>query len=183
MNHRVVATLSLALALVSSAALTGCCKGKSGSTGTTGTSGTTGELVTIPNAGVKFNAPGGWVQYPGGDWKRFKPSDSTARLAFVTFDRPGESTARIGQIAGQLDIGAVQWGSAHPSLIGPDKLKANIGDGKCKITGSTDECYVEYATVDTGKSTQLLIVYVVNLTKGAQNKANASAAIQSLSKM
>jgi hypothetical protein len=182
MKHRVVAALSLALAVVSSAALTGCCKGKD-SGGSTAASGTTGELVTIPNAGVKFNAPGGWVQYPGGDWKRFKPADSTARLAFVTFDRPGESTARIGQIAGQLDIGAVQWGSPHQSLIGPDKLKANIGDGKCKIPNSTDDCYVEYATVDTGKSTQMLIVYVVNLTKGAPNKANAAAAIQSLSKM
>lgn len=185
MKQGLVAALALGCALVSATALTGCCGKSKGSSGSTGSSaGTTGELVTITEAGVKLNAPGGWLRYPAGRWVRFKPADNTARLAFITFDRPGESTALIGQMAQQLEIGAVSWkGSQTPGTIGPNRLPAMIGKGDCKIGGTNEDCYVEYATVNPGGSNQVLIVYVVNLTKGAQHKANAAAAVQSLSKI
>lgn len=178
MKQGLAAAFFLGLTVASTAAMTGCC-GKKGSSATLGT---TGELVSINEAGVKLNAPGGWIRYPAGRWVRFKPSDDMARLAFVTFDRPGESTALIGQMAGQLGIGSVNWrADAENGTIGPDKLPARIGKGDCKI--GNDPCYVEYATVNPGRNTQLLIVYVVNTAKGAIHKANAQAAVASLSKL
>ena len=110
MKQGLVAGALLFSTLLSAPLMTGCRKksgstgstGSTGPTGTTKTSGVTGELVDIPEAGVKFNAPGGWTRYPAGRWVRFKPADNGARLAFVTFDRPGESTALIGQISQNL---------------------------------------------------------------------------------
>ncbi|RYE85660.1 MAG: hypothetical protein EOO75_16710 [Myxococcales bacterium] len=180
MKHGLAAAFFLGLAVASTAAMTGCC-GKKGSSALLGT---TGELVTINEAGVKINAPGGWVRYPAGRWVRFKPSDNMARLAFVTFDRPGEATALIGQMASQLELGSVVWrADAENGTIGPDKLPARIGKGDCKIGASNEPCYVEYATVNPGRNTQLLVVYVVNTAKGAMHKANAQAAVASLSKI
>lgn len=182
MKQGVVAALALCSFLVAAPMVAGCCKKSGSDSGSS--SGTTGELVTISEAGVKLNAPGGWLRYPAGRWVRFKPADNTARLAFVTFDRPGESTSLIGQIASNLDIGAIKWkGSQESGAIGPNKLPAMIGKGDCTVGGTNEPCYVEYATVNPGRSTQLLIVYVVNLAKGAHHKANAAAAVSSISKI
>ncbi|MCS6901934.1 MAG: hypothetical protein RMJ98_20085 [Myxococcales bacterium] len=168
--------------------LDGCCrKSKTDtktSTGPTGVSaGTTGETVTIPNAGVQFNAPGGWTRTPFGDWIKYLSPDKYAALAFVTFNKPGESTRRISEMVRLLDMASPpDWGARKVGTLGPNSLKANIGDGPCTLNGG-DPCYFEYATVDTGNSNQLLIVYIVNTAKGKQHKDNASASIRSLRKM
>jgi hypothetical protein len=180
--------------LLLAAPLAGCCRksgttGKdtgttTGNTGNTGTSaGSTGETVTIPNAGVQFNAPGGWARTPFGDWIKYLSPDKYAALAFVTFNKPNESTRRISEMVRLLDMAAPpDWGARKVGTLGPSSLKANIGDGPCTLNGG-DPCYFEYATVDTGNSNQLLIVYIVNTAKGKHHKNNASAAIRSLRKM
>lgn len=161
-------------------AASGCCGKKSG-TGSTDT-GSTSDLVTVQKAGVEFNAPSGWTKYTDGDWTKFKPSDNYARLAFVVFDRPNESTSRIGQIAAQLGLGQITWsGDAKIETIGQGNFPARAGEGHCQI--GSDPGYVWYATVNPGTSEQLLVVYAVNTTHGAFHKANAEAAIKSLRKM
>jgi hypothetical protein len=193
MKQGLMAGMALCSALVLAPMVTGCCKkpgsssssgsGMSGSTG----GGVTGELVTIPEAGLKFNAPGGWTRYPAGRWVRFKPADNGARLAFVTFDRPGESTALIGQISQNLDITSLDWRSVSQGTIGPNALPTPVtGEtppGKCKLASTGEDCYAWYTTVNPGRSTQLLIVYTVVTAKSAVHKANAQAAIRSLSKL
>jgi hypothetical protein len=178
-------------ALLAAPLVTGCCRkpGSSSSSGTTtktstgGPTGSTAETVQIPNAGVQFNAPSGWTRAPFGDWIKYLAPDKYAAVAFVTFTKPNESTRRIGEMVRLLDLAEPpEWGARKVGTLGPNALTANIGDGPCKLAGG-DPCYFEYATVNTGTSTQLLIVYVVNTAKGKQHKSNASAAIRSLRKM
>jgi hypothetical protein len=181
MKQSVWGSLALGFAVATSVALTGCC-GKKGTSGSS--SGSTAEKVTIAEAGVKFNAPAGWSKKTDGDWVKFSPSDNFATLGFVVFDRPNESTRRIGEMVRQLNLaGPPAWaGSNTPTSIGPNALPAQTAHGSCKMTNG-DPCLVEYFTVNPGGSNQLLIVYAVNTAKGAAHKANASAAVRSLSKI
>lgn len=185
MNHKLFAGVLFCSALISAPSLVGCCKGKG--SGTSSASGTTGEVATIPEAGVKFNAPGGWTRYSTDRWVRFKPDDNGARLAFVTFNRPNESTALIGQISRNLDITGLSWRSINVAPIGPNQLTTPVSGettpGGCKLASSGADCYAWYTTVNPGGSTQILIVYTVVSSKAAIHKPNAEAAIRTLSKI
>jgi hypothetical protein len=162
---------------------TGCCRksGSSGSSSGTLQKGATSSLVTMGNAGVQFNAPAGWVRYSDGDWTKFKPTDNTARLAFVTFDRPGEATSRIGQIAGQLGLSGIAWGDAKVGNIGPNALPARMGDGSATL--GSDPAYVWYATINPGGAQQVLVVYAVNNRVGKFHQTNADAAVKTIRKL
>lgn len=160
-------------------ALTGCCK-KSSSSGSS-SSGSTGETVNMSSAKIKFDAPAGWVRRETGRWTQYMAPDKLASLAFVTFDKPGESTSLIGQMAGVLGVGAVSWqGSQSSANLGRGGFPSKIGEGTCQINGNGDPCYVWYATVNPGTSTQVLIVYAVNTKAGSHHKANAKASVDSL---
>lgn len=186
MKHGLVAALFLGLTVASTAAMTGCCGGKKGGTAVLGT---TGELVTIANAGLKFNIPGGWFAQPAGDWKLYKTPDNAARLGFVTFDKPNESTRRIGEISTALGlvISGGDWRPTNDKAIGPHQLRLSTSGetpaGSCKTAKTNEDCYTWYATVDSGRSTQLLIVYAVTNSSKAKHLPNVQAAVQSLSKM
>ena len=143
--------------------------------------GATAELVKLPHARAQLNAPAGWTKYESSDWTKFRPADNLARLALVSFGKQSEATARVGEIATQLGLGQVAWGTGHNDTIGPDLLPARTGDGTCKI--GPDPCYVWYATVDAGGAERILIVYAVNATAGQQHKTNAQAAVRSLRKL
>lgn len=143
--------------------------------------GVTAELVKISQARAQLNAPAGWTKYESAAWTKFRPDDNLARLAFVSFSKPGDATARVGEIAAQLGLGQVTWGVGRSEMIGPDLLPARTGDGTCKI--GPDPCYVWYATVDAGGAERILIVYAVNSIAGSQHKSNAQAAVRSLRKL
>ncbi len=197
MKHGWLTALFLGLTLLSTTAMTGCCgKKTSGGTSsgtTTGTStaviGATGEVVNITEAGLKFNVPGGWLPAPAGDWKLYKTSDNQARLGLVTFTQPRESTARIGQIASTLglSIPGGDWRPTADRAVGPNQLRiSNAGEtrpGSCKTLKTNEDCYAWYATVDSGNSTQLLVVYAVVNSAQSKHLPNARAAVQSISKM
>lgn len=178
MKLRSVVAVCGALAMAS--VVTGCCGKKSGSSSSS-SGGSTGELAVMSNAKVQFNAPAGWNRLSGANgWTQFMAPDKYASLAFVTFDKPGESTARIGQMAGVLNVDNIQWGSSQGSAnIGRNGFPSRYGEGTCKIAGG-DPCYLWYATVNPGTSQQVLIVYAVNTKVGSHHKPNAKAAVDSL---
>lgn len=159
---------------------TGCCRKSSSSSSSTGG----GNTVTMSNAKVKFDAPAGWLRTPHSDgWTQYMAPDKYASLAFVTFNKPGESTARIGQMAGVLGVDNIAWGSGQGAAnIGPNKYPSRYGEGTCKIHGG-DACYLWYATVNPGTSEQVLIVYAVNTVRGTYHKQRAKEAVDSLRAM
>jgi hypothetical protein len=105
---------SIALALTVSA----CCgKGKQEASGVTEPASgaaasaapvAASQKVSIGHGGVSLMSPPGWNVQRKGDWTLLITppvnNDSDAVIGFVTFDRPGESTSRIGQIASVLDL-------------------------------------------------------------------------------
>lgn len=174
---RAIVAITMMGAILSS---TGCCR--KGSSGTaTLQKGSTATLITMGRAGVQFNSPSGWTRYNEGDWTKFKPTDNTARLAFVTFDRAGEATSRIGQIAGQLGLTGINWGDAKVGNIGPNSFPARMGDGSATLGG--DPAYVWYATINPGGPQQVLVVYAVNNRIGKFHQPNADAAVKSIRKL
>lgn len=140
----------------------------------------TGELVHVGSAPAVFNAPAGWQRYPSGDWTRFKPADNAARLAFVTFDKPNESTRRLGQIAEQFELAEISWGEPRQEGLGKDQFAARAADSKSCTLKSGEACKMWYATVNPGGPEQILIVYLVVASKAAKEVPNARAAVQSL---
>lgn len=115
---------------------------------------------TIPKSTVEILSPAGWKVSQSGDWGLLTSPDEKAVLAFVAFDRPNESTARIGQIARVLNSSTVNWGSPKRTIVGPDSMPAQIAAGTCLVKGR--DSVIEYATVNPGTSTQILVVFAMN---------------------
>jgi hypothetical protein len=115
---------------------------------------------TIPNSAVEILSPPDWKVKQDGDWGLLVSPDDKAVLAFVAFSRPNESTARIGQISRVLRASSINWGSPKRGLVGPDSMPANIAGGTCLFNGK--ESTIEYATVNPGGATQILVVYATN---------------------
>jgi hypothetical protein len=141
--------------------------------------GPTTEL--IPRAGVKLDAPAGWVRVAAGDWIRFKPKDEFARLGFVTFDQKGEATRRIGQIAEQFELSNMSWGNAYDTTVGKFPARA-AASTSCTLKNGHN-CVLWYATVNPGSAEQILVVHLVDMTKGEKHQAAVKASVQSLRKM
>jgi hypothetical protein len=140
----------------------------------------TPSTVRISRAGVKLDPPAGWVKVAAGDWTRFKPTDEFARLAFVVFDKPGEATSRIGQIAEQFELSNMSWGAASDTTVG--QFPARSATAATCTLKSGDPCFLWYATVNPGTPEQILVVYLVNQAKGEKHRAAVKASVQSLRK-
>jgi hypothetical protein len=140
-----------------------------------------GHNEKIPRAGVQFDAPADWTRVAAGDWIRFKPKDEFARLGFVVFDKPGEATSRLGQMAEQFELSNLTWGGANDVQVGPFPGRGAQA-ATCTLK-SGDPCFLWYATVNPGTPEQILIAYLVNLAKGEKHRAAVKASVQSLRKM
>jgi hypothetical protein len=157
-----------------------CLGARSASTG--GSSGGSGSgsdnWITSEHPYVKFIAPPGWAKELKGDWGMFKSPNGAAEFAFTTFTQPGESTVRLGQAAGVLGVSDVDWRSPKYGNVGKDGFAARMGEGTCNFRGPGG--YIWYATVNTGTSDQILLIYTVSARGTAADKDAALTAIKSL---
>lgn len=134
--------------------------------------------ITSQRPYVKFIAPPGWTKSIKGDWGVFKSPDRQAVFAFTTFNRPGESTSRLGAAAGVLGVGEVYWRTPTHGQVGRDRFNARMADGTCNFGGPGG--YMWYATVDAGTSDQILLIYTVSSRGTKAHKDAALKAINSL---
>ena len=138
------------------------------------------KVIHLGHARMEFNHPGnGWTEKKKGPWTFFHPKDKTSVLAFVEFESPDESTARIGQIASHLELTNINWrGSGEEKLIGPQKLRAHFAEGSCKVANNKHDCEIEYYTVEGA----LLIVYAfeTDVKKVEKRERVATRSVQSL---
>jgi hypothetical protein len=145
--------------------------------GNKGTS-ASGDWITSERPFVKFIAPPGWTKNIKNDWGVFKSTDANAVFAFTTFNQPGESTARLGAAAGILGVGEVNWSSPTFGSVGKDNFSARMAEGTCNFGGPGG--YIWYATVNTGTSDQILLIYTVSSRGTKAHKDAALASIRSL---
>lgn len=140
----------------------------------------TGEStwITSERPFVKFLSPPGFHRDLKGDWGVFTSQDRAAVFAFTTFNQPGESTARLGKAAWVLGVEDIQWGSPFGGVVGADNFKARMGEGSCRFNGPGG--YIWYATVDTGTSDQILLIYTVSAAGGKDHKDAVLTSIRSL---
>jgi hypothetical protein len=131
-----------------------------------------GSWITSERPFVKFLAPPGWTKNLKGDWGVFTSSDGAAVFAFTTFNQPGESTSRLGKAAWVLGVENIQWGSPSGGTVGADNFKARMGEGSCRFNGPGG--YIWYATVDSGTSDQILLIYTVSAAGGSRTRTRPS---------
>jgi hypothetical protein len=134
--------------------------------------------ITNEHPAVKFLAPPGWAKDIKGDWGTFKSPDGAAVFAFTTFTQPGESTVRLGQASGVLGVSDVDWRNPKYGNVGKDGFAARMGEGTCNFRGPNG--YIWYATVNSGTSDQILLIYTVSARGTAEDKEAALTAIKSL---
>ncbi len=148
------------------------CLGSKGSTASSGSGGTgTGDnWINSEHPYVKFIAPLGWTKSLTGEWGMFKSPNGAAEFAFTTFTQPGESTVRLGQAAGVLGVTDVDWRSPKTGTVGRDGFAARMGEGTCNFRGPGG--YIWYATVNSGTSDQILLIYTVS-SRGTQADKDA----------
>jgi hypothetical protein len=140
---------------------------------------TTGDnWITSERPYVKFLAPPGWNKNIKGDWGVFKSPDGAAVFAFTTFNQPGESTTRLVGAASVLGVSGIDWRSPAYGTVGKDRFNARMAEGSCNYGGPGG--YIWYATVDSGTSDQILLIYTVSSRGTKADKDAALAAIQSL---
>jgi hypothetical protein len=144
-----------------------------------------GKKVSIGQGGVSLMSPPGWNVERKGDWTLFITppvnNDSDAVIAFVTFDRPGESTSRIGQIANVLDINNIKWGGRVTDTLKGSGFPASGAEGTCK-DGAGQPCKITYLTINPGSSEQILFVYAVDEKSADKRDDEVSACIKSMHK-
>ncbi|MEO5728562.1 MAG: hypothetical protein ABI134_22910, partial [Byssovorax sp.] len=147
------------------------CMGAKGSTASSGSGGGTSDnWINSEHPAVKFIAPAGWTKTLSGEWGTFKAPDGAAVFAFTTFTQPGESTARLSQAAGVLGVTDVDWRNPKTGTVGRDGFAARMGEGTCNFRGPGG--YIWYATVNTGTSDQILLIYTVS-SRGTQADKDA----------
>ncbi len=136
--------------------------------------------ITADRPFVKFLAPAGWTTQitPDKDWGIFKSPKRDAVFAFTTFNRPGESTVRLGKAASVLGVTDINWNAPRYSAVGKDKFDAHVADGSCNFEGPGG--YIWYATVNTGSSDQILLIFTVSSTAPKARRVEAQAALDTL---
>lgn len=96
-------------------------------------------------------------------------------MAFVTFNQPNESTAKLGTLATVLELSDIKWGGRE-TLELPSGFPATGASGTCKDKAG-NACEIHYLTINPGGSEQILFVYAVD---GESAKANESLVVASL---
>jgi hypothetical protein len=97
------------------------------------------DYLVIPGSEVELLAPPNWVRKKIGEWGLLGSPDKKALLAFVTFSNPGESTAKLGEVANVLGATGIKWGTPKQGNIGPDNFPARLADGSCTFGGEDGE--------------------------------------------
>jgi len=141
---------------------------------------TNDNWITAERPYIKFLAPPGWSTTITQDkeWGIFKSPKKDAVLTFTTFSRPGESTVRLGRAASVLGVTDIQWGTPRVTTVGKEHFDAHSADGTCNFEGPGG--YVWYATVNTGSSDQILLIFTVSPRSPRARRMEAQAAIDSL---
>jgi hypothetical protein len=134
--------------------------------------------ITVDHPYVKFIAPPGWTQVIKDDWGVFKSPDGQAVYAFTTFNRPGQSTVKLGAAANVMGLGEVNWTSSGYTSVGKESFAAHYGEGQCNFHGPNG--YIWYATVDPGGADQILLIYTVSTAGNQTHKDAVIAAMKSL---
>ncbi len=135
--------------------------------------------ITAERPYVKFLKPPGWNMVESGDWGVFKSPDNEGVLAFTMYNRPFESTAKLGHAARVLGVNTIVWVPKQKhGTVGKNDYPARIGEGSCNYNGSGG--YVWYATVDPGSTDKILIMYAVSARGTASHKEAALVAINSI---
>jgi hypothetical protein len=136
--------------------------------------------ITSDRPYVKFAAPPGWTTEitPDKEWGIFKSPRKDAVLTFTTFNRPGESTIRLGKAASVLGVVDIVWSTPRYGYVGKDHFDAHMADGTCNFEGPGG--YVWYATVNTGSVDQILLMFTVASNAPRARRMEAQAAIDSL---
>jgi hypothetical protein len=160
--------------------MTCMCIGARAGTASSGGSGSSGSdnWITAEHPYVKFIAPPGWNKTLNGDWGTFRSPDGAAVFAFTTFTQPGESTVRLGQAAGVLGVTDVDWRNPKYDTVGRDGFPARIGEGSCNFRGPGGRIW--YATVNTGTSDQILLIYTMSARASQSDIDAANTAVKSL---
>jgi hypothetical protein len=140
------------------------------------------ELVYIESRrpDVKFIKPPGWERIGSGRWGVFKAPDGLAVLGFVGFNRPGESTALLGEATQVLGVTNIVWNDRSSGVIGKDQFPAQIGSGICNFRGPGT---IAYATVNPGGVDQLLIIYTVADRADKRHAAAVKLTLKSLQRL
>jgi hypothetical protein len=136
--------------------------------------------ITAEHPYVKFLAPMGWSTKitDNKEWGVFRSPKKDAVLTFTTFNRPGESTVRLGRAAGVLGVTDINWNAPRVGTVGKDRFDAHVGDGSCNFEGPGG--YVWYATVNTGSVDQILLIFAVASNAPKARRVEAQGAIDTL---
>lgn len=136
--------------------------------------------ITAQRPYVKFKAPQGWSTEitTNKEWGIFKSPARDAVFAFTTFNQPGESTVRLGKAASVLGVSDIDWRTPRHGTVGKDRFPARVADGSCNFHGPGG--YIWYATVDSGTSDQILLIFTTSASSPAARRAEAQAAVDSL---
>lgn len=137
-----------------------------------------GTWITSDRPNVKFLSPPGWNKNIKDDWGVFTSPDGQAVFAFTTFNRPGQSTVKLGAAANVMGLGEVDWRASGPTNVGKDGFAARYGEGHCNYKGPNG--YIWYATVDPGGADQILLIYTVSTAGNQSHKDAVLTSIKSL---
>lgn len=141
--------------------------------------------LEIAGTHSSFTPPAGWDTAQKGPWtimtaKPDAKGNVPALMAFVTFNQPNESTAKLGTLATVLELNDIHWGGRE-TLELPSGFPATGAAGTAKDS-SGGAVEVHYLTINPGGSEQILFVYAVDAGEAKSLEPGVVASVRSLKK-
>jgi hypothetical protein len=125
-------------------------------------------------------APVGWGQKKGDSWVAFTAPDKTAVLALDSYPKGKDPSATIMKVARALGLVDIDWKGGTKSLT-INGIPGKTADGTCKVGGQS--AIYSYATLTTGGSENILVLYAVEDRAPAQRRQEASQSLRSIRRM
>jgi hypothetical protein len=131
-------------------------------------------------SGTQLIAPVGWSQKHGDSWVAFTAPDKSAVLALDSYAKGKDPSATIMKVARALGLVDIDWKGGTKSLT-INGIPGKTADGTCKVGGQS--AIYSYATLTTGASANILVLYAVEDRAPAQRRQEASQSLRSIRRM
>jgi hypothetical protein len=135
---------------------------------------------THRSSGTQLIAPVGWSQRSGDGWIAFTAPDKSAVLALDSYAKGKDPSSTIMKVARGLGLVDIDWKGGTKSLT-INGIPGKTADGTCKVGGQS--AIYSYATLTTGGSDNILVLYAVENRAPAQRRQEAAQSLRSIRRM
>lgn len=139
----------------------------------------TARRITHKRSGTTFDAPPAWQESRDTDTILWLSPDKKAVLAFESYPAGTDPGATVMKVATKLHLEGLAFkGGTRDITLGKDALRGRTAEGSCTIRG--EAATYSYATLSTGGSEDLLVLYAIKKSAAPERGKEAIEVLRSI---